>query len=392
MHDDALPVPTATTTAPSSSSSSYSSSSSPSPTPTPTPPTTTTKTTPTHPDQRPPNRRLAGVVFDMDGVLVHGHTAIPQARAALARLARARVPYVVLTNGGGRTEAFEAARLTRLLCAPSDDGVPSAPPFDADRVILAHTPMKHLAAQYADKVVLVLGPDMSRDVALAYGFRKVVLGEEVLAWRRDTWGFRPPREGVSSPVGIDLGAEPIAAVFILGSSYDYGRDAQLILDLLASDGGLLLTRRAPSSPPGQSVPLYLCNSDLLYANTHPLPRLGDGALLLTVEALARAVLGIEKVEAVVYGKPRAVAFECARAALVGGGGGAAAAEEEGEVVMVGDNPATDIAGAKAVGWTAVLTRTGVYGGREGETTGGADVVVEHVGEAVEWVLGRWGKE
>ena len=63
--------------------------------------------------------------------------------------------------------------------------------------------------------------------------------------------------------------------------------------------------------------------------------------------------------------------------------------------MVGDNPSSDMEGARRanifhrgkgsnVSWKGVLVRTGVY--REGDETNGAAVVVAGVKEAVEWIL------
>ena len=61
--------------------------------------------------------------------------------------------------------------------------------------------------------------------------------------------------------------------------------------------------------------------------------------------------------------------------------------------MVGDNPTSDMEGARRANihhrgtgttWKGVLVRTGVY--REGDETNGAAVVCAGVKEAVEWIL------
>jgi len=63
--------------------------------------------------------------------------------------------------------------------------------------------------------------------------------------------------------------------------------------------------------------------------------------------------------------------------------------------MIGDNPTSDIEGARRANdfhsgsrtsWTGVLVRTGVY--KEGDDTNGAATVVDGVGQAVEWILAR----
>ena len=64
--------------------------------------------------------------------------------------------------------------------------------------------------------------------------------------------------------------------------------------------------------------------------------------------------------------------------------------------MVGDNPTSDIEGARRAnifhrkdgrtGWQGVLVRTGVY--KEGDETNGAAIVVDGVAEAVDYILQR----
>ena len=67
--------------------------------------------------------------------------------------------------------------------------------------------------------------------------------------------------------------------------------------------------------------------------------------------------------------------------------------------MVGDNPSSDMEGARRanifhrgqgtnVQWKGVLVRTGVY--REGDETNGAAVVTDSVLQAVDWILEQEG--
>ena len=60
--------------------------------------------------------------------------------------------------------------------------------------------------------------------------------------------------------------------------------------------------------------------------------------------------------------------------------------------MIGDNPLTDIRGARNAGthWRAILTRTGLWEGGENDKVDPADVVVDGVLEAVEWILDTEG--
>ena len=58
--------------------------------------------------------------------------------------------------------------------------------------------------------------------------------------------------------------------------------------------------------------------------------------------------------------------------------------------MIGDNPASDIAGANAAGprWQSALVRTGVFRGETNDAKHPADIVVDNVHDAVLAALHR----
>lgn len=60
------------------------------------------------------------------------------------------------------------------------------------------------------------------------------------------------------------------------------------------------------------------------------------------------------------------------------------------VFAVGDNPAADIAGANAYGWTSVLVKTGIFDGKGNSEEFPADVVCEDIEEAVQWAISQEG--
>ncbi|KAG6812540.1 hypothetical protein H0H92_002309 [Tricholoma furcatifolium] len=92
-----------------------------------------------------------------------------------------RIPYVLLTNGGGVSEYDRCRKLTQQL------GVP----IDPSQYIQAHTILKTLSHKYSDKAVLVLGGkfDTVRKVARSYGYKKAYTTLDVLAWNRSVWPF-----------------------------------------------------------------------------------------------------------------------------------------------------------------------------------------------------------
>ncbi|RHY79096.1 hypothetical protein DYB31_006511, partial [Aphanomyces astaci] len=57
---------------------------------------------------------------------------------------------------------------------------------------------------------------------------------------------------------------------------------------------------------------------------------------------------------------------------------------------IGDNPYSDIQGANNAGdrWTSVLVRTGIFTDVDNHQQHPADVVVDGVDDAVEWILAQ----
>ena len=81
------------------------------------------------------------VALDFSGVLAIGTKAIPRARDALMLLKKHSIPYVVLTNAGGRTDKDRASIMSSIL-SEGRNAEPSF--FTEDNVIQAHSPMKML--------------------------------------------------------------------------------------------------------------------------------------------------------------------------------------------------------------------------------------------------------
>jgi ribonucleotide monophosphatase NagD (HAD superfamily) len=53
--------------------------------------------------------------FDIDGVLMLGKNAIPAGARALKLLHERKIPYILLTNGGGKYESDRVAELSEHL-------------------------------------------------------------------------------------------------------------------------------------------------------------------------------------------------------------------------------------------------------------------------------------
>ncbi len=85
----------------------------------------------------------------IDGVLLRSASPIPGASETLAYLQKQNVPFVLLTNGGGRHESDRVKDLTAKLGVPLDEGM----------FIQSHTPFAAMAEEGAlkDEPVLVVG-------------------------------------------------------------------------------------------------------------------------------------------------------------------------------------------------------------------------------------------
>lgn len=84
-------------------------------------------------------------MHSIDGVLLKHRDPIPGATKALQTLKDNHVPFILLTNGGGKHESERTAELSELLNVEITE----------DMFIQSHTPFKGLVKKY--KSVLVVG-------------------------------------------------------------------------------------------------------------------------------------------------------------------------------------------------------------------------------------------
>ncbi|KAI9689128.1 MAG: Haloacid dehalogenase-like hydrolase domain-containing 5 [Bathelium mastoideum] len=373
---------------------------------------------PSHSSQSIPDFAFA---FDVDGVLLRSSAPLPRARSTLLALQRAQIPFILLTNGGGKSERARVADLSSTL------DVPLSPSL----FIQSHTPFARLASpsdptNYRDASVLVLGGDgdACRKVAEGYGFRSVVTSADIITACPSLWPFASvfrdyyARHARPLPAPIDP-ANPrtslrIAAIFVFADPRDWGLDTTLIVDLLLSSGGVLGTHSAcngdASLPNGGyqqdgQPKLYFSNPDLWWAAGWRQPRLGQGGFREAVEGVWRAATGGHaELQREVWGKPSRGTYEFAEGRLMqhredilskGHEGKGEALPPLRTVYMVGDNPESDIRGGnefespRGTKWESVLVKTGVYEGEE-EPVWKPKAIRGGVWDAVEWGLERSG--
>lgn len=378
--------------------------------------------------------------FDIDGVLLHVAKPIPGAVETLKYLQRHNIPFILLTNGGGKLERERVEDLSNRL------GVPLSP----DNFVQSHTPFTELVDSswsqdppedgplvgkkkpgLADQNILVTGsdPEKSRLIAEAYGFRSVITPADILAAHPTIFPFEPVLKTHHHAATATATARPlptpnpkIAAIFVFNDPRDWALDTQIIMDLLLSRDGVLGTYSPRNGRDGGNSgwqsdgqpELYFSNHDLLWSAAYHLPRFGQGAFQAALAGIWRQVTGgraelrrttIGKPYARTYAYAERVLAEWRTAMMVPGGkeDGKGGGKEEGEaqpldrVYMVGDNPESDIRGAneyvspRGTEWASILVRTGVWSpDRDGEPKYKPTVIVDDVKSAVEWVVKREG--
>ncbi|KAM0323141.1 hypothetical protein ACHAQA_008991 [Verticillium albo-atrum] len=357
---------------------------------------------------------------DIDGVLLHVAKPIPGARESLEYLQANNIPFILLTNGGGKLESDRVEDLSRKL------GVQ----LTVDNFVQSHTPFQELVNNgpdsLSDKTVFVTGSNAQkcREIAQQYGFKSVVTPADILQAYPEIWPFEPLMEAIyretAQPLPkpmhtgtmADADALKIDAMFVFNDPRDWALDVQLILDMLLSRQGFIGTfsgKNGDASLPqngwqqdGQP-PLILSNSDLLWSTGYHQPRLGQGAFQEAIAAVWAKVTGGTKLQFTAFGKPSPETYRYAervlnehRAAMLARQGREATTPLK-TVYMVGDNPESDIRGAneyqskQGTDWASVLVRTGVWRADRGDSPYPPTMIVDDVKAAVEWALAREAK-
>lgn len=185
---------------------------------------------------------------------------------------------------------------------------------------------------------------------------------------------------------------------------------QVICDVLRSGGHPTRGTRVIQTP------IYLAADDLEYQFIFAVPRLGMGAFRIALESIYNK-LPADPLVYTTFGKPQPGFYKHAEQVLqqiqesmVHTPQGLAKELMHGlsfpppasvdlpvlsrlkTIYMIGDNPATDIKGAKLAGepWFSILTRTGVFQGASVNNEISADKIVEDVEEAIDFISEREG--
>ncbi|XP_037650825.1 haloacid dehalogenase-like hydrolase domain-containing 5 [Sebastes umbrosus] len=274
--------------------------------------------------------RQAGVLFDVDGVLLRGGSLIPAARRAFRKLVDRNnnflFPVIFVTNAGSCQRQHKAQQLSHLL------EVQIAP----EQVVLSHSPLRMLKS-FHDKCVLVSGQGPVTDIANTLGFQKVVSVEQL----REHFPLldmvdHNRRPKLSSSLLKTL--PKIEAIILFGEPIRWETNLQLLIDVLLTNGnpGGMYDPQVPAQ-----LPVLACNMDLMWMAEAPSPRFGHGMFMLCLESVYRKLTGRELQYQALLGKPSLLTYQYAEHLL-------RLQNQDHKlttIYAVGDNLMTDIYGA-----------------------------------------------
>jgi len=312
---------------------------------------------------------------------------------------------ILLTNGGGTHESERAEKLSHELDVEITESM----------IVQSHSPFEEIQ-NLKDKNVLVLGGigDSCRRVAERYGFKKVITAADLITAYPSIWPFANifadyyKNECQPRPLPVPINSEDptsslkIDAVFVYNDPRDWGLDVTLIMDCLLSQRGHLGTLsklNGQADLPNRGYqqdgqpPIYFSNPDLWFAAEFALNRLGQGGFREALEGVWRESTGGAELKKTIIGKPYQATYEYAEKKLNKlrqKNFGVTEKDSLRRVYMVGDNPASDIAGAIAYKspfgsrWHSALLRTGVYQGEKLDVTNTPTTIVHDVYDAVKW--------
>ncbi|MED6180064.1 hypothetical protein PIB30_006878 [Stylosanthes scabra] len=331
-----------------------------------------------------------GIAFDIDGVILLGDSPVGGSPAALRRLydsaGSLRIPFVFLTNGGGFPEAKRASELSQILGLN----------ISSSQVLQGHSPFRQLVSRFENEFVVAAGKGEPAAVMSEYGFKNVLSIDEyascfehidpLASYKK--WTTENVKVNESTPRN-DVLSKRVQAAFIVSDPVDWSRDIQVLCDILTT-GGL------PGRNIGPQPHLYFANDDLEYQTAFPSERLGMGAFRIALESIFNSIHS-QPLKYTSFGKPNPSVFQNAEIVLqqlvprfhndvdaINHNN----TQHFKTLYMIGDNPAVDIRGARQTGhpWFSILTKTGVFKGKENHDKFPADLVVNTVEEAVDYIL------
>lgn len=267
------------------------------------------------------------LLVDLDGVVYRGADPVPGVAAVLAERAAAGDRIVYVTNNSMHHRSDYVVRLTAMGAPVSAETVVSSSRAAALYIVGSEPRIRRVLALGASGLEREL-----RDVGLAV----VTAGEVATTMTHD------------GTDGVTAAGAPDAVVVGLDPALTYLRLAAAA-DCIRAGARFIATNRDPVYPTERGL------------------RPGAGSVVAALEATTG-------VRPLTIGKPEPHLFAIALDAV----GGTPA-----EAIVIGDGPATDIAGARAIGARSILMLTGITSREQADALGGSlvpDTIAADAGE------------
>ena len=276
-------------------------------------------------------RKIPGIFTDIDGVLVRGKKAIPRSDIAFKFLRQSlnkidpqkygtinnKIPFIGLTNGGGKLENHKANEINHILQVAEDDFK-----WQEKNIVLNFSPLRSILKDYKDRIVLVTGVGNVHLIASDCGLQKFITVDEYCALfpylvpisKRNSEDHDKTKVLIQERFGIygdDFFNNPfkVDAIFVLHDVIKWEENIQVFCDLLGSHNGHI-PKLYPHQVIKSHIPLWCVNDDFVYADEFHLPRQAFGAFTIAFKAVFKRLYGNEP-NINLCGKPQKITFEYA---------------------------------------------------------------------------------
>ncbi|EGC43133.1 CDP-alcohol phosphatidyltransferase [Histoplasma capsulatum var. duboisii H88] len=202
------------------------------------------------------------VAFDINGVLLHDDKITPESRRVRELLngdneLGIKIPYMLLTNGSGKTEAL-----------PSPPYSPSNPtrPFKLvpNRVSRPALPQRRTDSKTSSSQdTLAWGPSISPP------------------WRN----FTEKDHKQARPQDFDN--VTFHSILVFADSCDYATDFQITMELLLSENGRLRTKANNSL--AKQMPIHFLQGNIIFQTDHKLLRMTQGPFRIALETMYKSL-------------------------------------------------------------------------------------------------------
>ena len=272
-------------------------------------------------------RKIPAILSDIDGVLLRGKSCIPRSDRAAKFIRKPlrelnpklfgnsehQIPFLAVTNGGGKLEFERANDLNRALNLQGHEKL------SGNNVIMNFSPLRPIFKDFLDKVILISGVGDIERIVVDCGVHKFVTISEYCALypslvpisQRSIKTRAEILERVKQRLKIsnhEFFEDPfkVDAIFFINDPIVWEESIQVTLDLLTTPDGRIADK-LPKEAPDTHIPIFAVNNDFLYSDSFRLPRLAFGPFTESLRHIYR-LLHKKDLHINLFGKPEKSTF------------------------------------------------------------------------------------